>query len=131
MNKVAHRTRGELARRALEIQGFLAMDDVVSERESVSSPGAVHGGPPRPGRSRSRQAEIPSKTGGRGERRSGPRPMPHRMVLASWPDSWRERWGQRANALEDVGLSWRDAESRAFLEIRDQWRSSPEVVERN
>jgi len=36
--------------------------------------------------------------------------------LATWPDRWRERWGRRSNALEDEGLTWRDAERRAFDE---------------
>ncbi len=34
-----------------------------------------------------------------------------------WPVEWRERWGRRANALEEKGLSWRDAETQAFVEV--------------
>jgi hypothetical protein len=58
------------------------------------------------------------------------KPLPYRMVVASWPDEWRERWGRRANALEDSGLSWRDAEGRAFVEVWAQLRAAG-VVERN
>jgi hypothetical protein len=48
--------------------------------------------------------------------------FPYRVALANWPDEWRERWGHRANALEDDGLSWREAESRAFFEIQEERR---------
>ena len=58
------------------------------------------------------------------------KPLPYRNVLADWPDEWRERWGRRANDLEDSGLSWRDAEGRAFVEIYSQVRASKNV-ERN
>jgi hypothetical protein len=37
--------------------------------------------------------------------------------VADWPVEWRERWGRRANALEEQGLSWRDAEAQAFVEV--------------
>ena len=39
---------------------------------------------------------------------------PWRQKLARWPDPWRERWGRRANALEESGLDWREAERVAF-----------------
>lgn len=41
----------------------------------------------------------------------------YRQSLARWPIKWRERWGRRANALEDLGMSWREAEIRAFSEV--------------
>jgi len=44
-------------------------------------------------------------------------PLAYRGVVAEWPIEWRERWGNRANALEDSGLSWRDAETQAFVEV--------------
>jgi hypothetical protein len=44
-------------------------------------------------------------------------PLAYRGVVAEWPIEWRERWGHRANALEDSGLSWRDAETQAFVEV--------------
>ena len=43
-------------------------------------------------------------------------PPAYRAVVATWPESWRERWGRRANDLEEAGLSWRDAEAQAFVE---------------
>ncbi len=52
-----------------------------------------------------------------------PEPPPCRMALARWPDEWRERWGRRANELEDEGLNWYEAESRAFLEIWNERRA--------
>jgi hypothetical protein len=44
-------------------------------------------------------------------------PPAYRGVVAGWPEDWRERWGRRANELEEAGLSWRDAESQAFVEV--------------
>jgi hypothetical protein len=48
---------------------------------------------------------------------------PYRAILAAWPNRWRERWGRRANALEDQGLSWRAAEVLAFVEVQDEKRA--------
>jgi hypothetical protein len=45
-------------------------------------------------------------------------PLPWRRKIARWSDDWRERWGLRANALEDAGLPWRDAERQAFDELQ-------------
>ena len=50
-------------------------------------------------------------------------PLAYRGVVAEWPVEWRERWGRRANALEEKGLSWRDAEAQAFVEIWQEVRS--------
>lgn len=52
-------------------------------------------------------------------------PPVYRGVLASWPEDWRERWGRRANELEEAGLSWRDAEAQAFAEVWNQFRREP------
>jgi len=49
-------------------------------------------------------------------------PPEYRRVLANWPDEWREQWGRRANALEENGLSWRDAEAQAFVEVWNRLR---------
>ena len=55
-------------------------------------------------------------------------PLAYRGVVAEWPIEWRERWGRRANALEESGLSWRDAEAQAFVEV---WtRNSPPTIRR-
>jgi len=50
-------------------------------------------------------------------------PLAYRGVVAEWPVEWRERWGRLANALEEKGLSWRDAEAQAFVEVWSQVRS--------
>jgi hypothetical protein len=50
-------------------------------------------------------------------------PLAYRGVVANWPVEWRERWGRRANALEEGGLPWRDAETQAFVEVWNQVRS--------
>jgi hypothetical protein len=44
-------------------------------------------------------------------------PLAYRRVVGGWPVEWREQWGRRANALEENGLSWRDAETQAFVEV--------------
>ncbi len=49
-------------------------------------------------------------------------PPEYRRVLGNWPDEWREQWGLRANALEESGLSWRDAEAQAFVEVWNRLR---------
>jgi hypothetical protein len=49
-------------------------------------------------------------------------PPAYRSIVADWPVEWRERWGRRANALEENGLSWRDAETQAFVEVWNQFR---------
>ena len=51
-------------------------------------------------------------------------PLAYRGVVAEWPVEWRERWGRRANALEEKGLSWRDAEAQAFVEIWHEVRAT-------
>ena len=54
-------------------------------------------------------------------------PLAYRSVVAGWPVEWRELWGQRANDLEETGLSWRDAETQAFVEVWHKYRSSTEA----
>jgi hypothetical protein len=44
-------------------------------------------------------------------------PLAYRSVVAGWSLENREQWGRRANELEDTGLSWRDAETQAFVEM--------------
>ena len=52
-------------------------------------------------------------------------PLAYRGVVANWPIEWREQWGRRANSLEESGLSWRDAETQAFVEVWNQLRHQP------
>ncbi|AGA27680.1 hypothetical protein [Singulisphaera acidiphila] len=49
--------------------------------------------------------------------------FPYRTALANWPDEWRERWGHRANDLEEAGLGWREAEACAFFEVQEERRA--------
>ncbi len=63
-------------------------------------------------------------TPGAQERSAAPRvptpvfhPLAYRSVIADWPVEWREQWGRRANEIEETGLSWRDAEAQAFVEV--------------
>lgn len=62
------------------------------------------------------------------EVREKPSSLPWRRQLAGWSDEWRERWGHRANALEDQGLGWRDAEEAAFIETLKAKRETPPVA---
>ncbi len=51
-------------------------------------------------------------------------PLAYRGVVAGWSLEHREQWGRRANALEDAGLAWRDAEAQAFVEVWHRVRRS-------
>jgi hypothetical protein len=44
--------------------------------------------------------------------------LPWRSVVARWPIDRRQRWGDRANQLQDAGLDWREAERIAFDELK-------------
>src|SRR5262245_17637753 len=48
----------------------------------------------------------------------------HRFALACWPVEWRQKWGERANALQDQGLDWRAAELKAFNETHEEIRQA-------
>lgn len=73
--------------------------------------------------SRRRDRSDPQrKRSGQAERSPVVHPPAYRRVLAGWSDDWRERWGRLANSLEETGLSWRDAETQAFVEVWKQIR---------
>jgi hypothetical protein len=55
-------------------------------------------------------------------------PLEYRKVIANWSDDWRERWGHRANSLEDLGLAWRDAEAQAFIDVLRQIKEGAKPV---
>lgn len=117
MNEVRPRSRKSTAKlaaalRAREIQGMLAMHGL--ETESTTAHGR----------------DSAEKTEPTTWRASEVKPLPYRQVLATWPDDWRERWGRRANELEESGLSWRDAEGQAFVETWSRFHASGHV-ERN
>jgi hypothetical protein len=40
-----------------------------------------------------------------------------RATVSRWSIERRQAWGDRANALQDAGLGWKDAERTAFEEI--------------
>jgi hypothetical protein len=40
-----------------------------------------------------------------------------RRIVACWPLTWRQRWGERANELQDGGEPWDAAEWIAFNEL--------------
>lgn len=50
-----------------------------------------------------------------------------RRKLEKWPDEWRERWGRRANQLEEQGLHWIEAERQAMNETMILKRQSTTV----
>jgi hypothetical protein len=118
VNETRPRSPDAAAERDREIQGMLAMHGPES---SEWEPGRPKLTPTTPEPVRVERATTDAVI----------KPLPYRTVLASWPDPWRERWGRRANALEDAGLSWRDAEGRAFLETWYDWRETADAVGRN
>ena len=124
MSEVRLRARKKSEKeRAREIQGMLAMHGLESETEQVQD-----------AEGNSELRKEPSGTEPepepRARRATEVKPLPYRMVLATWPDHWRESWGRRANELEESGLSWRDAEGRAFVETWARLRAASDV-ERN
>ena len=130
MQEVRHRSRRQSAERVREVQGMLAMQGSGSEATGTEpttvragwrmDPGGATPPTPTPVPTRAERATIDGDV--------DPKPLPYRRVLAAWPDDWRERWGRRANDLEESGLSWRDAEGRAFVEVWDDWRATASAV---
>ena len=56
---------------------------------------------------------------------AGPRPLPWRSIVGKWPIEARQRWGDRANVLQDSGLEWYEAERIAFEEVPERARDAP------
>jgi hypothetical protein len=76
----------------------------------------------------------PSRAAGPPKREEAPRraapvfhPLAYRGVVAGWTVEDRECWGRRANDLEETGLSWRDAETQAFVEVWHHISRRPET----
>jgi hypothetical protein len=110
--------RTQSGSRVRSVQGRLSIEfgdeeEVVGESAKVE-PATRIPGFRRPARLSTEPSEDPPSP-----RRSPPtfHPLAYRSVVADWPVEWRERWGRRANALEEKGLAWRDAETQAFVEI--------------
>jgi hypothetical protein len=53
--------------------------------------------------------------------------LAYRSVVADWAIDTRKQWGLRANELESAGLSWRDAETQAFVEVWHQLHRAPKT----
>lgn len=53
---------------------------------------------------------------------------PWRAILATWPEPWREKWGLRANELEEAGTPWGKAESRAYSEVARERRAARDAA---
>lgn len=91
---------------------------------SVEVPGAVAEGPPAVRFRRPKKA-LPARADAKPDRSPPPpvfHPLAYRSVVAAWSLEARERWGRRSNELEDGGLSWRDAETQAFVEVWNDLR---------
>jgi len=114
--------------RVRSVQGRLSIefgdqDDTGGDQLKVEPP-ARSSGFRRPTKSSAVNQERSS-----GVRTTAPvfHPLAYRSVVAGWPLEWRELWGRRANDLEETGLSWRDAETQAFVEVWHKYRSSTET----
>lgn len=91
---------------------------------AVEAPGVVSEGPPAVRYRKPRKA-LPAKADGKPDRSPPPpvfHPLAYRSVVAAWSLDARERWGVRSNQLEETGLSWRDAETQAFVEVWNDLR---------
>jgi hypothetical protein len=105
--------------RVRSVQGRLSMElgdeDGAGGDPLKAEPSARDSGFRRPARS---PGASPDKSAA-GGRSPAPvfHPLAYRSVVADWPIAWREQWGRRANELEETGLSWRDAETQAFVEL--------------
>jgi hypothetical protein len=85
-------------------------------------PGEVAGATSAQARRVASTVVAPAGHTGRVEPPAVSHPPAYRGVVAGWPQGWRERWGRRANELEEAGLSWRDAEAQAFVEVWNRVR---------
>jgi len=121
--RTLRRTRGGL--RVRSVQGRLSIEfgdeDEVGGEQTKPEPPARSSGFRRPAKSSSTSSERSSST-----RAAATvfHPLAYRSVVANWPIEWREQWGHRANDLEETGLSWRDAEAKAFVEIWHKIRAA-------
>ena len=99
-----------------------------AEPTTLSPVAVVEEGPPAVRYRRPRKAgPLPRTESAKPDRTPPPpvfHPLAYRSVVAAWSLESRERWGRRANALEDTGLSWRDAETQAFVEVWNDLRRS-------
>lgn len=106
------------------VQGRLSIA-VADDDAPGANPGRVPTGGRAEGFRRPLKKASPA-TGGDGPRTPAPvfHPLAYRGVVAEWSVESRERWGRRANELEETGLAWRDAETQAFVEVWFHLRKS-------
>jgi hypothetical protein len=114
--------RTRLGSRVRSVQGRLSIE-LANENEASDSvrpePQARSSGFRRPVKSPSAVAGHDSSPSAK---TAAPifHPLAYRSVVADWALDTRKRWGIRANELESTGLSWRDAETQAFVEVWHQ-----------
>jgi hypothetical protein len=53
--------------------------------------------------------------------------QPHawREVVSRWTIPMRQQWGELANAKQDAGMTWQDAEREAFWEVGGLYEFDP------
>lgn len=133
MSELRTLKRAQSRPRVRSVQGRLSIEfgeeDEVGGDPLKMDPPARSSGFRRPVRSSAGRSDRPQA----GRMPPTFHPLAYRSVVADWPVEWRERWGRRANALEEQGLAWRDAETQAFVEIwhalrREQTIESPAQV---
>lgn len=109
-------------------QGRLSI--AVADDDLAASMGRVQKGTRDEGFRRPAKKSSPP-SGGDAPRSTSPafHPLAYRGVVAEWSLENRERWGRRANALEETGLSWRDAETQAFVEVWSHLHRSNSTVD--
>jgi hypothetical protein len=114
--------RTRLGSRVRSVQGRLSIE-LVNEDEAGDS---VRPEPPARNSGFRRPVKSPSAGAGPDSAATTRSPAPvfhplaYRSVVADWAIETRKQWGLRANELESAGLSWRDAEAQAFVEIWHQ-----------
>ena len=114
--------RTRLGSRVRSVQGRLSIE-LGNEDEASDSvrpePQARSSGFRRPVKSTRADAGLDSSASAR---TTAPifHPLAYRSVVADWAIDIRKQWGLRANELESTGLSWRDAETQAFVEVWHQ-----------
>lgn len=132
MNEQGTLARPSTTSRRRGVQRRLSLAD--AESTTLSPAPVVEEGPPPPVRYRRprKAGPIPKPTPAKPRRTPPPpvfHPLAYRSVVAAWSLESRERWGRRANDLEDTGLSWRAAETQAFVEVWNDLRRAGGFVD--
>jgi hypothetical protein len=109
--------------RVRSVQGRLSIE--FGDEDAAGGDDGVKADPPSRNSGFRRPARPAASDTERGRKSAAPifHPLAYRSVVADWPVEWREHWGRRSNQLEESGLSWRDAEARAFVEVWHRYRA--------